>query len=129
MSCFVVPDFHIDVIVSWACVRKGTAVYGIGEDPRELAKMLHQANTAAVRARYGEEDFPEYVFSFRDARPVSLVQIIKACDCLEYQCSDGPDWTNSRAARALAAIRDQAIRLFPGYESAAWVLDSAEVTA
>ncbi len=127
MSCFVVPDFHIDTLVSWAVAHKAPAFF-TGVDPRELARMLHAANVVAVNYRYGHGETPEYVFSFRDARNVSPVQILKACDCFEYQCDGDPTWANSHAARALEAIRGTATRALPGYDEAAWTLDQG-VTA
>ena len=59
MSCFVVPDFHIDALVSWAIANHASAFID-GLDPRGLAAELHLANCAAYRERYGEEVGEEY---------------------------------------------------------------------
>lgn len=123
MSCFVVPDYHVDVLVSWAVLHKAPAFFdGLG--PRTLAAVLAEANRAAYRERYGEQPEPAVPYQCPDARALSAVQVVKACDCLEYQCSDWSEWRGSPAERALARIREHAVRLgLPGYESADWVLD------
>lgn len=129
MSCFIVPDYHIDILVSWAMAHKAPAFFS-GITPRELAQLLYAANVAAVKHRYGDsDDAGEHMFLHRDeTQHLQPVQIIKACDCLEYQCCDAPDWAASPAARALDVIRTEAVHHLPGYSDAAWCLDQG-VTA
>lgn len=127
MSCFVVPDYHVDVLVSWAVLR-GAPAFIEGLTPRTLAACLARANRAAYRARYGEQCEDPAPYRHPDAQRLSFTQVVKACDCLDYQCSDWPDWPDSVAQRALSRIREHAIRLaLPGYDDAAWTLE--EVTA
>lgn len=126
MSCFVVPNFHIDALVSWA-VACGAPVFPPGRTPRSLAADFYLANCTAYLSRYGQNPSENYIFTKRDTQGISPVQIIKACDCLEYQCSDWADWAGSAPARALAGIRERAISFLPGYDKAAWTLE--EVTA
>ena len=127
MSCFVVPDFHIDALVSWAIANHASAFID-GLDPRGLARELHLANCAAYRERYGEEVGEEYRYTFRpEVHAMPAVQVLKAVSCLEYQCCSWSGFEGSTAARALERIRDQAIACLPGYRAAAWTLD--EVTA
>ena len=123
MSCFVVPDYHVDVLVSWAVLHKAPAfIEGMG--PRTLAAVLARANRAAYRARYGDPCEEPEPYRPRDAQHLSLAQVVKACDCLDYQCSDWSEWEDSTAQRALARIREHAVRLaLPGYDDAAWSLD------
>lgn len=123
MSCFVVPDFHVNVLVSWA-VLHGAPAFIEKMGPRTLAAVLAEANRAAYREWYGEQPEPAEPYKAPDASALSPVQVVKACDCLEYQCSDWSGWDGSPAQRALARIRDHAVRMaLPGYESADWVLD------
>jgi hypothetical protein len=127
MSCFVVPDFHIDALVSWA-VANGASAFIDGLDPRELAAVLHRANCAAYHERYEEDAGECYTFTMRpEAHAMPAVQILKACACLDYQCSDWTDYPGSTAQRAVERIRDHAIFYVPGYRAAAWTLE--EVTA
>ena len=126
MSCFVVSDFHVNALVSWAVLHRAPAFFG-GLGPRTLAAILAEANRAAYRSRYGEQPEPAAPYQSQDVRGLSPVQVIKACDCLEYQCSDWSEWQGSTAERALARIRQHAICALPGYDEAAWALE--EVTA
>ena len=126
MSCFVVPEYHIDALVSWAADH-GAPAFIEGLTPRGLAAELYLANCTAYRERYGETVFDNYILTRRDALVLSPVGVIKACDCLAYQCSDWSGWSESVAARALDRIREHAIRHLPGYQDAAWTLD--KVTA
>ena len=127
MSCFVVPDFHIDALVSWAIANHASAFID-GLTPRELAGALHRANCAAYRERYGEEVGEEYRYTFRpEVHAMPAVQVLKAVACLDYQCSDWTDYPGSLAQRALGRITDTAIGLVPGFRAAAWTLE--EVTA
>ena len=127
MSCFVVPDFHIDTLVSWA-VANGAAAFIDGLSPRELAAELHRANCAAYRERYGENGGESYSFTMRpEVHAMPAVQVLKACNCFDYQASDWTDYPGSVAQRAIERIREHAITYVPGYRAAAWTLE--EVTA
>ena len=123
MSCFVVPDFHIDALVSWAIANHASAFID-GLDPRGLARELHLANCAAYRERYGEEVGEEYRYTFRpEVHAMPAVQVLKAVSCLEYQCCSWSGFEGSTAARALERIRGEAIAHLPGYRAAAWTLE------
>lgn len=125
MSCFVVPDFHIDALVSWAIANHASAFID-GLDPRGLARELHLANCAAYRERYGEEVGEEYRYTFRpEVHAMPAVQVLKAVSCLEYQCCSWSGFEGSTAARALERIRGEAIAHLPGYRAAAWTLEEA----
>ena len=127
MSCFVVPDFHIDALVSWAIANHASAFID-GLDPRGLAAELYLANCTAYRERYGEEVGEEYRYTFRpEVHAMPAVQVLKAVSCLEYQCCSWSGFEGSTAARALERIRGEAIAHLPGYRAAAWTLE--EVTA
>jgi len=127
MSCFVVPDFHIDALVSWAVANHAAAfIYGL--NPRELAAELHLANCAAYRERYGENPNEGYTFTMRpEVHAMPAVQVLKACACLDYQCSDWSKYQGSPAQLAVERIRSHAVAYVPGYQAAAWSLE--EVTA
>ena len=127
MSCFVVPDYHIDTLVSWAVANHAGAFID-NLSPRELAAELWLANATAYNCRYGEVVGESYTFTMRpEVHAMPAVQILKACACLDYQCSDWTDYPGSVAQRAIERIRDHAITYVPGYRAAAWTLE--EVTA
>jgi hypothetical protein len=139
MSCFVVPDFHINALVNWGA-RAG-AVKGISPDA--LAHMLACANRAAFSERYaGRYDSELVPFAGLDrlaGADLAPVAIVKACDCLDYQASDWSTWNDSDAFGYLVAIRRAAVALadpagnpsaigrgLAGYDAAAWCLDEPE---
>jgi hypothetical protein len=151
MSCFVVSDFHISALVNWGA-RAG-AIPGISPDT--LAHELASANRSAFSSRYlGRYDSELVPFGGLDrsaGADLVPVDIVKACDCLEYQASDWTCWDRSDIAAHLAAIRAAALamalaglsiaarvnaggldygRELPGYDAAAWELvDPAELAA
>ena len=137
MSCFVVPDFHVSALVSWA------VAHGVDLDvsPDAVAHMLASANRRAYSERYaGRYDSELVPFGGLDRSAgvdLAPVAIVKACDCLDYQASDWSSWDDSDASRYLLAIRRAAVdladpygvaantrRQLPGYESAPWCLDA-----
>lgn len=134
MSAFIVSDYHINALVSWASSRNGNdavSYYWSGrrrdvrEDSKRVASVLHAENVRSVNARYSECDEPAG-FKYR---PVALgytkitpVQVIKACHCLEYQSCETSDWQETEAFAILAGIQDAALRALPGYDDAAWAL-------
>jgi hypothetical protein len=138
MSCFVVPDFHVNALVNWGH-RQG-AILGISPDA--LAHELASANRSAFSSRYlGRYDSELVPFGGLDRSAgvdLAPVAIVKACDCLAYQASDWTCWDRSDVAAHLAAIRAaaQAACLggryhakpwpLPGYDAAAWCLDEPE---
>jgi hypothetical protein len=142
MSCFVVPDFHVSALVSWA------VAHGVDLDasPDAVAHMLASANRRAFSERYaGRYDSELVPFGGLDRSAgvdLAPVAIVKACDCLDYQTCDWSTWTDSdafgymctirRAAVALAAPagnRSASGRALPGYDAAAWCLDEPETWA
>jgi hypothetical protein len=139
MSCFVVPDFHVNALVAWG-LRHGAIV---GISPDALAHELASANRSGFSYRYaGRYDSELVPFGGLDRSAgvdLAPVAIVKACDCLAYQASEWTCWDRSDTAAHLAAIRAaaQAACLagryypeprhdLPGYDQAAWCLDEPE---
>ena len=50
------------------------------------------------------------------------VEIIKLCDCYDYQSCETRDWETTEAFAICAALRAAAIDSLPGYEDAPWGL-------
>ena len=126
MSAFIVPDYHLDCLVSWAVAHR-VEIFPRGATPLSVAQELYEENCRSVDYRYTEVNERSYRFTSRpEAARLSPVQVLKACDCLEYQSCEHPGWTDSRAVDILYRIRGTAIRLLPGYEQAAWTLNKAE---
>jgi hypothetical protein len=142
MSCFIVPDFHVSALVSWA------VAHGVDLDasPDAVAYVLASANRRAYSERYqGRHDSDVAQFGGLDrsaGAELQPVAIVKACDCLDYQASDWSRWNDSDAFGYLVAIRRAAValagpagrasasgRALPGYDAAAWCLDEPDVAA
>ena len=139
MSCFVVSDFHVSALVSWAVAQGVT----LDASPDAVAHMLASANRCAYSERYaGRYDSEISPFGGLDRSAgvdLAPVAIVKACDCLDYQASDWSPWTESDAFGHMVAIRRAAVALvdptgnpsasgrdLPGYDAAAWCLDEPE---
>ena len=139
MSCFVVPDFHVSALVSWA------VAHGVDLDasPDVVAHMLASANRRAFSERYACRYDSELVpFGGLDRSAgvdLAPVAIVKACDALDYQASDWSRWTDSDAFGYMCTIRRAAVALadpagnpsapgrsLAGYDAAAWTLDAPE---
>lgn len=140
MSCFVVSDFHINALVSWAESQRLDLDYS----PAVAAELLAVANRRAYSERYrGETSDPFGGYRREDIGEAVPVEILKACRCLEYQASDWGAWDASEAARVLRIIEEAAMRELaevygrpavhdnggrnlPGYDAAAWELRDPE---
>lgn len=136
MSCFVVDNYHVSALVSWA-ISHGVP---LGVSPDAVAHELASANRAAFaeryQGRYQDEVAPFDGLDRVDVSHLAPVAIVKACDCLEYQASDWSSWRESEPAAHLAAIRAAALAMvnggrylpdveaheLPGYHGAAWAL-------
>ncbi|GIV21881.1 MAG: hypothetical protein KatS3mg023_3632 [Armatimonadota bacterium] len=143
MSAFVVNKIHIDLIVqsvlhgtedgeheAWMdkLLRQDIARYlqGDGVFTDELGQCLLDQNVRSVLYRYnGDESMiPDYAkqpyrFEPLPFRP-TIVELLKALDCYEYQSCESPDWEGSSAYRIVQSIRRHIIRCLPGYDEAPW---------
>lgn len=138
MSAFVVPHAHITVLAVF--IKQ----HGIGpsKSVQEIGEMLYAENVKSVCYRYADkpEEYGKFAIDERAAfiRP-SLVQILKAANCLDYQSCEHPGYYDSdtRCLMELvmrAAIKDvpplhgrtwtrKNIYEHPEYDRAAWVID------
>lgn len=126
MSAYVVNQNHISAIVRWAC-RNNVSVYysnptrslKAGQE-QEMAEILLAENVKSVNYRYNETAEPEAIVYDAFATILKPVEVIKACQCLEYQSCEHDGWDDSVAKKILDTITDAAIRNLPGYDAAPW---------
>lgn len=105
-----------------------------------VAVLFAQENLASICYRYpndSEGDRPgpcgistdlDYVLLCSQAARRHLTfaveldpaQILKSCDCFEYQACEHPAWQDSAASKILDQIRKKAVSRMPTYEAAAW---------
>lgn len=97
------------------------------------ANILYDENIRSVSARY-PNDKPDKLPG-PITRPARIqvrnrdtmhgahlhpVDILKMCDCLEYQSCETDDYRNTLGFKLLDRIRGAAIHTLPGYENAPW---------
>jgi len=108
----------------------------VGDDsldyPDLLATILYRENVRSVRHRYPNDAFEalERLTIGGNGRQIAdPVQILKLCQCLEYQSCETPDWEQSTAYKILQSIMSAAIGDLPGYKEAAWEFTGARAAA
>jgi hypothetical protein len=125
MSAYIVSDYHIDVLVNFLFGNKDTIErLWMGEITRDtVGAVLVEQNYKSYNIRYPESlaIIPEYHFTPVNQQH-SLVQILKACDCYDYQACEDPEYDDSLATDVIFKIRKKAIKLLPGYDDAEWEL-------
>lgn len=128
MSAFLVSDDHITAVCTFACdPRNLCSVWLNGRRERaagrhlDMFRMLKQANLDSLTARYGD---PATEADARLGRLVlSPIEVVKAVDCLAYQCCEVDEWDETDAARTLESIRGAAITKVAGYDEAPWGIE------
>lgn len=103
-----------------------------------IANVLYKENIRSVQARYPNDSWdelpgpcekPEFIrvrqYQYADLSSYSAVQILKACDCLEYQSCETDDYYETPAYKLLDMIRGAAIQALPGYDEASWGIEEA----
>jgi len=142
MSAFLVSDVHISAMLWFWTTIKPPNIYGYiptyywngtrykvrGHDHGEVqatGQVLVEENYKSFNARYNYVRVShEFVYTVT-LNGYTPVEILKACDCYDYQsCETGEDYYKSRAYAIVKAIREHAIRLLPGYEEADWEITS-----
>jgi hypothetical protein len=129
MSAFIVNDYHINALVSFGVEYKAQFYtkkvgweYFKDDTAQVMAALLYRANVCSVNHRYSERTRTTgFKFQPVDVSVWSAADIIKACDCLDYQSCEVKTWDNSRARKALQAIRECAISIVAD-RSRAWEL-------
>lgn len=119
MSAFLVSDNHLHAICSFADKLKARGITSL-PDHGHLFVAFKNANLLALQDRYGDpiEDVAPSVRKI----PVPVVSLLKACHCLDYQCSDWSKWPESFAKKYLDVIQSAAVMDLPGYEEAPWAI-------
>lgn len=138
MSAYIVDDFHINGLVTWAAMHNGNdrvSYYWEGrwryiqDDEQRVASVLYAQNVRSVNHRYSESA-PAHGFKFEDVLGSIMhhtpIEIVKACHCYGYQACETDDWPQTEAYAAVKAIEDAAIRMIAGYDDATWGLRKPE---
>ena len=114
MSAFIVSEKHINTLVTWASkngiVCKGCPVKG---HEQGFATMLYRQNVRSVNYRYNE-DTPFYGIRYEPTKVEAIkenLQIVKACNCYDYQACETDNYDKTLAALLVEKIRHFAARL------------------
>ena len=121
MSAFIVNDTHLSAIVRYACRNNIGRVPG---QEQETIDLLHAENVKSVNYRYKENTPLTGTVYNAFATELTPIEVIKACQCLDYQSYEHPGWGESAACRLLKAIQHHAITNIQGYDAAAWEIEA-----
>ena len=120
MSAFLVQPETIN-----ACVNAMLANHQSAEDGDKLGRELLWLNHRALHQRYGDElpAMEDIEFRFRNRPMLRPLAMLRALDCLIYQCSEG-DCDEHDIYRNLEDCRDalcrKIARSIPEYETHVW---------
>jgi hypothetical protein len=148
MSAYIVDKHHITYLIAAAFSRAilphggGFTWYHQGQwhelpagdydRAAEVANLLWRENVASVSARYPNESSAtlpgpiakDFVIQPSDIRRLfetfDPVQVLKSCDCYEYQSCEHDGWEDSEAHNFIEGLGRRAISALPGYEAAEW---------
>lgn len=108
----------------WVTLRHGHEIEGYEPDigMSALGQLWWDENRSSIEHRYPDtrEDFSNapgpvgedfrYQYGERFTRTeITPAQVIRACDCLDYQSCEHPGWKDSDARAALMALKDYAV--------------------
>ena len=126
MSAFIVSKNHINTLVNYGYHNRlyryisEDNILRFNDEPTKIGQILVDENYKSINYRY-EEDEEHYKYKFNlSLKNYSPVQIIKACDCYDYQACETPDYDKSVAYKLIDTIRARAINSLDGYEKAEW---------
>jgi hypothetical protein len=129
MSAFIVHHEHINAIMTFAAFDRQTrdTIRAASEgqialfDATRVGRFLLEANARGRGLQAAPLQRRRYVFR-KWQRVPSPVEVLKACQCLDFQCCEHEEWQESPAKRMLDAIAGAAIEALPGYDSAPWAI-------
>jgi ABC-type uncharacterized transport system ATPase subunit len=97
MSAFIVNKTHIDAIVTAIVDCPNINISRCESALNSIGQILWDENYKSVNYRYNEDEkTPKYLHKVKH---VSLVQAIKAINCLNYQSCEHPEYDNSESKK------------------------------
>lgn len=130
MSAFIVSDKHLQTLINWANQNQVYFYYN-GKHYKSddvptldlLLTVLHRQNVRSVDRRYQEKNVVDSLRVKLTPVTLSPVEILKACDCYDYQACETEDYHQTFAYDIIRRIRETAITKLPGYSGAKWSID------
>lgn len=126
MSAFVVSHKHINTLITfWGQHCNPNASL---RECQQTGEKLLTENIKSVNHRYELNDTlpDDYLYSrvhLLNNEPITLIQIIKAVNCWQYQSCEHDDAEKTEAWRIASQIKEEAIRQLPGYEEAEYEIE------
>jgi hypothetical protein len=99
MSAFICSKLHIQTIaVNYVNhMQKGSAI--------EIANILYKENVVSVNYRYSlNKKTNGWKTLDKNIKPISLMQLYKLIQCLDYQSCEHFNWPNSDACKILKEL-------------------------
>lgn len=104
MSAWLCSEYHINTIVN-----------AVGGNQKDF-EMLVKENLRSLASRYPGRDFlvewqnDAKTFKFRKSAPlVPMTQLVKACNCFDYQACETDDYYGTAAAKFVEKVRAHAL--------------------
>lgn len=139
MSAFYVGRRHIASMVRFGRIENSFGLTAGGrldatasinlsnpENSERAAAILVDGNRLGLIARYGKSgvEKAEPLIRYEEIMSTALISVLamlKACDCYDYQACERKNYEVSRAAFLVHILRNHAIGLLPGYkEQMSW---------
>ncbi len=125
MSAFIISKEHIDCLVTYAVFKRlhcrvNDRTQADLDNADEIGQLLVNENYRSYNYLYNDENINPYVYSFTKSPKYSLIQIIKACNCYNYQSCETDDYYQSDAYYLVDNIIKSCIMDLPGYEESMW---------
>jgi len=126
MSAWMFSEKQINYLVTYAAKYdvgyynyEESFRYSAEKDPQHFVNVLTKANCDSLIARYGKRE--GYVtYKYHPTKILEPLQILKNCNCFDYQACEVTEYEKTLAALVINNIRAAAIRNLPGYEEASW---------
>lgn len=129
-----------DVDTETGNYKRGDLQSGRPNRATEIGQMLWDENRKSIEERYVDtrDDFSKapgpvgedyrYEYQVFPHYHPDQVQILKACDCFEYQACEHCLWHSSQAKAFIDALRKRAVGDLDGYDNAYWGAPSWAMT-
>ena len=132
MSTAIVSTEHINVILEAAtrdADEEGFEWFAQGkwwtftrESRDRIGQLMLDANLDAYGRRYLDEA-EVYIYSYSiPSRIYEPIEVLKAIDSYEYQCSVGASWDTHPIHLMMQQLRKRVIAWLDGYDAAEWLI-------
>ena len=125
MSAYMVSDLHLNAIVTYASNNRVSVFLNnkwvdVICHEQHIIAILETANKESLHVRYGDDDVTTGIKYKMTEKYQSPLQIIKLCNCFNYQAGEVDFYEHTPASAIIDAIIHTAIRNLPGYGDLEW---------